>query len=64
MATQKQVNYVLFLLGKNGYSTRFMNAGFKRLGATMRERSGTVKDWLERMNNQEISDVIKLLKKD
>ena len=64
MATQKQINYVLFLLNKNGYSTRFMNAGFKRLGATMRERSGSVKDWLERMNNQEISNVIKLLKKD
>lgn len=46
MATTKQVNYLLLLLSRNGYSTRFMNSQFKRLGARMRERRGTVTAWL------------------
>lgn len=61
-ATEKQVKYALFLLGKAGYSTRFMDAKFKRLGAGMRERSGTVEGWLANMNVGEISGVIGQLK--
>jgi len=62
MATEKQVNYALYLLHKNGYSIRYMDASFKRLGATMRERSGMVEDWLKGMNVAEISDLIDRLK--
>lgn len=61
-ATTKQVNYALVLLGKCGYSTRFMNAQFKELGASMRERSGSVSAWLAGMNISEISKLIDTLK--
>ncbi len=58
--TDKQIRYALFLLGKAGYSTRFMNAQFKELGATMNERSGTVEDWLR--NHSNISGLIDKVK--
>ena len=61
-ATRKQVRYAFFLLAKAGYPTRFMSAQFKRLGATMRERSGTVNNWLESMNVARISQVISQLR--
>ena len=61
-ATEKQVAYALHLLKANGYSIRFMDSRFKRLGATMRQRSGEVKDWLAAMNRAEISDLITKLK--
>lgn len=57
-ATDKQVNYALSLLRKAGYSDRFMNAEFKALGATMRERSGRVEDWLSGMSRARISELI------
>lgn len=57
-ATPKQVSYALHLLDRAGYSTRFMNARFKELGATMRERSGRVEDWLRGHNTAEISNLI------
>lgn len=59
--TPKQINYAMYLLHKNGYSTRYMSARFSALSATMKERSGTVKGWLEGMNRFEISDLIKEL---
>lgn len=62
MATEKQVGYALFLLDKAGYSTKWMDASFKQLGARMRERSGKVRDWLERMEKHEISSLIDHLK--
>lgn len=62
MATQKQVNYALMLLGKAGYSTRYMDAQFKTLGATMRQRSGRVEDWVANMNVSEASGLINRLK--
>lgn len=62
MATQKQVDYALSLLGKAGYSTKWMGSEFKELGATMKERSGLVKDWLTKMNKAEISELITKLK--
>ena len=63
-ATQKQVRYALFLLNKKGYSTKWMDSRFKHLGATMRERSGTVEGWLKGLNIAEISNVIDRLKGD
>jgi hypothetical protein len=61
-ATQKQINYALHLLDKAGYSTRFMSAEFKVLGATMRERSGTVERWLASRTVGEMSALIDRLK--
>ena len=57
-ATDKQVNFALHLLNKNGFSTRYMDASFKKLGATMRERSGEVEEWLKAMNRVRISGLI------
>lgn len=61
-ATEKQIKYALALLAKAGYSTRYMNSKFKELGASMRERSGTVEAWLDGMNVGEISKLIDALK--
>lgn len=62
MASEKQINYLLSLLDKKGYSTRYMDASFSRLGATMRQRSGTVRGWLESMDKFEASRLIEQLK--
>ncbi len=62
MATDKQVNYAMHLLNKAGYSTRYMDKQFQKLGATMRERSGTVRSWLESMERPRISQLIDQLK--
>ena len=63
-ASEKQVRYALVLLGKAGYSTKWMNASFKVLGAGMRERSGSVTDWLASKNIVEISKLIDRLKEE
>lgn len=63
MASPKQVNYALALLSDAGYSTGYMNSQFKELGATMRERSGTVESWLNGMNSPTISRLIDRLKR-
>ena len=62
MATEKQVRYAMFLLDKKGYSTDWMNAKFSALGATMRERSGKVLNWVSNMNVAECSKLIDRLK--
>jgi hypothetical protein len=61
-ATEKQIRFALYLLSQKGYSTKYMDAQFKRLGATMRERSGKVSDWLAGMNVAECSALIERLK--
>lgn len=61
-ATEKQVSYALRLLAENGYSTRYMDAKYKELGAGMRERSGKVEDWLRSKTKAEISALIDRLK--
>jgi len=61
-ATEKQIQYALFLLDKTGYGTRWMNARFKELGATMRERSGRVEDWVRGRTVRELSQIIDQLK--
>jgi hypothetical protein len=62
-ATQKQISYLLSLLAKAGYSTRFMDSRYKALGATMRERSGTVEGWLKGKTAAEASALIDQLKR-
>ena len=62
MATEKQINYALALLAKNGYDIRYMDASYKRLDATMRERNGTVRNWLAGMEQPRISKLIDTLK--
>lgn len=62
LATDRQINYLMHLLAKRGYSTRFMNSSFKALGATMRQRSGTVRGWLESLTTAEASALIDQLK--
>lgn len=61
-ATDKQVSYALSLLDKAGYSTRYMDASFKRLGAGMRQRSGSVEGWLRSMTKSECSALIDTLR--
>lgn len=63
MATEKQVNYLLSLLSRNGYDTRFMNSAYKELGARMNERHGNVSDWLKSLDNGRVDELIKKLKK-
>lgn len=62
MATEKQVRYVMFLLGQKGFSTRFMDSSFKALGATMRERSGSVESWVRGLDFDRVSNLIDTLK--
>jgi len=62
MATEKQVSYALYLMRKAGYSTDWMRSEHKALGASMRERSGKVVDWLASMDRQRISELIDDLK--
>jgi hypothetical protein len=57
-ATAKQIAYALVLLSKAGYSTKFMDASFKNLGASMRECGGTVQDWLAGMDGGKVSKLI------
>ncbi len=62
MASDKQVRYLMHLLSKAGYSTRYMDARFKSLGATMKERSGSVEDWLRSRSSADASALIDRLK--
>ena len=61
-ATTKQIDYAIALLDRRGFDTRYMNASFSKLGAKMRERSGTVEAWLSQMSKTEISKLISSLK--
>lgn len=61
-ATDKQIAFALSLLAKRGYSTRFMNAQFKELGATMKERSGLVEDWVRNLGKDGASKLIERLR--
>lgn len=60
-ATAKQIAYATSLLERNGYSTRYMDRSFAELGATMRERSGSVHDWLASLDRGRISTLIDTL---
>jgi hypothetical protein len=63
LATRKQIGYAWMLLRQAGYSTKGMDsAAFAQLGATVRERSGTVEDWLKGMSAAKASRLIQWLK--
>src|SRR5579884_1503410 len=62
MPTKKQIIYAMLLLNEAGFSTEYMNSGFKELGATMNERSGKVEPWLSNMSFGTISALIDRLK--
>lgn len=62
MATDKQIRYALYLLNSRGFSTNWMNAEFKALGATMRERNGKVEAWLKSIGFGRVSNLIDTLK--
>jgi len=62
MPSDKQVDYALVLLGEAGFSTTYMDSRFKELGATMRQRTGKVENWLRGMNSAAISRLISNLK--
>lgn len=59
--SDKQISYAMALLAENGYPTGYMDVTFKPL-ASMRERFGTVENWLRNMNKEEISNLIDQLK--
>lgn len=61
-ATDKQVKYIMYLLSVRGYSTQFMDATFKHLGAGMRDRSGRVIDWVSSLGIGEAAKLIEKLK--
>ena len=61
-ATEKQVSYAMALLGRSEHGNEWMNSGFKRLGATMRERQGRVEDWVRGLSRARCSELIGRLK--
>ena len=61
-ATEKQIGYAMHLMAEANYGTEWMNAKHSNLGATMRERSGRVSDWLRSMTRVRISALIDQLK--
>lgn len=61
-STDKQIRFALHLLDRAGFSTRYMDRHFAQLGAGMRQRSGTVEDWLRNMSSVECSRLIDTLK--
>jgi hypothetical protein len=62
-ATNNQIGYAILLLRQAGYSIERMDSpAFAELGATMRERSGTVGKWLRGMSAAKASRLIKRLK--
>lgn len=60
--TDRQARYLMRLLAENGYSIEYMDGGFKRLGARMRERSGRVVDWVRDLGSARASALIDFLK--
>lgn len=60
-ATEKQVRYIMWLLNRAGYPTDWMSSRHKALGATMRERSGRVLDWVQSLDRFRASKVIHAL---
>jgi hypothetical protein len=61
-ATPKQIERAIMLLGKANYSTGFIDANFKRLGATMSDRDCTVESWLAAKTESEIEMLLERLR--
>ena len=61
-ATDKQVSFALSLLAKKGFSTRFMDSSFSKLGASMKDRKGSVEAWVRGLGVAGCSQLIDTLK--
>ena len=60
-ADPHQIQRALILLGKAGYNTGFIDANFKRLGATASESDWTVQKWLIEKRSFEVEMLIERL---
>jgi len=58
MATAKQTRYIMSLLDRTGFSTRYMDSRFKALGARMAERQGRTEDWVRDLTLARASELI------
>ena len=63
-ASDKQVRYLLQLLEEAGYGIQYMEARYNNLGASMRERSGSVEGWLKARSVGQASRLIDKLKEE
>lgn len=68
MATSKQASYIRHLLIDHGhmnaqYDSFYSTAKCLPNGPTMRERSGSVQAWLDRLTPRQASEVISALAK-
>jgi hypothetical protein len=61
-ATPKQIERAIVLLGKANYNTAFIDANFKRLGATMSDRDCSVESWLAAKTGSEIEILLERLR--
>jgi hypothetical protein len=61
-ATPKQIERAILLLGKANYNTGFVDANFKRLGATMIDRDCAVESWLAAKTESEIEMLLERLR--
>ena len=61
-ATPKQIERAILLLGKANYNTGFIDANFKRLGATMSDRDCAVESWLAAKTGSEIEILLERLR--
>ena len=61
-ATEKQLRYIEYLRARTKWSGKWMSAAWKQLGAGMRQRSGTVADYLAGLTMSEASALISTLK--
>ena len=61
MASEKQVNYLMYLLDKHGFDTEYLGSSYKKLGLKMAERSGKVRPFLEGLESARASKMIQKL---
>lgn len=57
-ATDKQVRYIIYLLKRLGYNTKYVNSGYKKLGAGAVEYGMPITEWLGRRDIAEASAII------
>jgi hypothetical protein len=61
-ASPKQIERAILLLSKANYNTGFIDANFKRLGATMFDRDCTVESWLAAKTASDIEMLLERLR--
>jgi hypothetical protein len=59
--TSKQIQRAILLLRKANYNTAFIDANFKRLGATMSDNNCIVESWLAAKTASELDMLIERL---